>query len=286
MAIASPSARRIAILSSCGVVRHRRRIMNTRDQKATLHDQDNALEERIRAEIRLLLQQRTELARMEKQAALKERTMRVAHDIRNPLATIQAVCGSLILEAENSDQRDRLEVISNQVNELVSRLAGVVDGSRDLDEGPTLVDVGDLARSLVNLVRYQTREDLVFHLNFGAELRCRLPESGLTRSLYHLLWNAAEALSDRPGGEIHVTCLRNGTQLEIHVVDNGPGLPSELLEKGVRGLTTTRAGSGFGLSTVQRFVEGLSGRLAFRNREGAGAQVSMLLPADCCDLFP
>jgi nitrogen fixation/metabolism regulation signal transduction histidine kinase len=255
--------------------------MNIPDPQTTVREQDEVMRARILAEIRMLLRQRAELAQLEKVAAVREKTMRVAHDIRNPLAAIQAVCGSLIMETEDPGQRRRLEMISNQVDRLASALAGAVDGAREPDDEPVPIDLADLAQSLVNLLDYQTREDLGFRVRLGPNLACRLPQRGLTRSLYHLLRNAAEACAGRDSGKIVLDCRLDNPQLRIQVIDNGPGLPPDLLAGGLRAYATARPGRALGLCSVERFVNGLGGRLLLKNRQSGGACVTIVLPADC-----
>jgi signal transduction histidine kinase len=107
----------------------------------------------------------------------------MSHEIRNPLTTIQAVCGSLILETEDSEQLHRLYMISKQVDQLSSLL----NTELDLDERSTTIDLGDLSGSLVNLLQYQAREDLKIHLYLPSDPHCMLSIRALSRSLYHLL---------------------------------------------------------------------------------------------------
>jgi signal transduction histidine kinase len=249
--------------------------------QTTVPDQDAALRARIRSEIRPLLNQGAELACLEKAAAVQEKTMRVVHDIRNPLAAIQAVCDALILEAEDPGQRRRLEMVSEEVGHLATTLRGAVAGTQEPDDTPSPVDLADLARSLVNLLGYQTSEDVNFRIRLETSLACYLPRQGLTRSIHHLLLNAAEACTRRNGGEILLACRCVGTQLRIEVLDNGPGLPPDLLRRGLRSYAATRPGGALGLCSVERFAQGLGGRLLLANRERGGARAALVLPADC-----
>ncbi len=260
--------------------------MNIQTLDTMFCEQDIALRERIRTEVRELLSERETLADLEKEAAVRENTMRVAHDVRNPLATIGAICGSLILETQDPEQRERLQLISNQVDQLALALNTAVEGGDGTDDPPVSLNVGDLARSLVNLMQHQTADEVVFHLFLEPDLACRLPELGLTRSLYQLVRNAADALSGRPGGQVLVDCRKDGRCLEIRVLDNGPGLPRELIEGGLRAFSSARSGRALGLSSVERFALALGGHLEFSDSESGGAQVCLVLPMDCLDGAP
>jgi signal transduction histidine kinase len=255
--------------------------MHVPDPQTTVPDEDAVLRARIRSEIRPLLNQQAELDRLETVAAVQEKTMRVVHDIRNPLAAIQAVCDALILEEDDPGQRRRLEMVNDEVGHLNKTLRGALAGTQESDEEPSPVDVDDLARSLVNLLGYQNGEDVIVRTRLETDLRCHLPRQGLTRSIHHLLLNASEACMRGNGGEIDLDCRRDGTQLRIEVVDNGPGLPPDLLRRGLRSYAAVRPGSALGLCSVERFAQELGGSLLLANRENGGARVTIILPADC-----
>jgi C4-dicarboxylate-specific signal transduction histidine kinase len=80
----------------------------------------------------------------------------------------------------------------------------------------------------------------LFDIHLNHDLSCRLPPRGLTRSLYHLLQNAAEASMGRDDGRILLDCRRQGPRLDVSVMDNGIGLPPDLLRQGVRAYSAAR----------------------------------------------
>jgi C4-dicarboxylate-specific signal transduction histidine kinase len=249
------------------------------DPDKSVRAPDDALLECIRAEVRALLSQRSNLADSEKMAAVKEKTLRVAHDIRNPLATIQAVCSSLLLETEDPERRERLQWINNQVDRLASILSESVDGVTGPDEPPGSVNLGDLASSLVSLMQYQTDDDLVFRVQVEPGLCCRLPERGLYRSLYQLLRNATDAVTGQDNAQVQLACRRADARVEIEVADNGPGLPRQLVKEGLRAYSAVAPT--LGLSSVERFVHSLEGQLVLGVSATGGALVRMILPVPC-----
>jgi signal transduction histidine kinase len=253
--------------------------MNIPDPDKSVRAPDDTLHECIRTEVRALLSQSSDLAHLEKVAAVKEKTLRMVHEIRNPLATIQAICSSLLLETEDPEKRERLQLINSQVDRLASALSESVYGAKDPHGTPSFVDLGDLAASLVRLLQYQTDDDLVFRIEVEPSLRCWLPERALSRSLFALLRNATDAVTGQDGGQVHLACRQGDAHVEIEVTDNGPGLPPQLLKEGLRAYAA--AGSTLGLCSVERFVRSLDGRLLFAESETGGALVRMVLPVDC-----
>ena len=68
--------------------------------------------------------------------------------------------------------------------------------------------------------------------------------------------------------------------LFIQVQDNGPGLPDELLEKGLRAYASAQPGRALSLCSVERFTRNLNGRLELSNLEAGGARAAITLPLD------
>lgn len=255
--------------------------MNLPDPEASVPDHDGQLRERIRAEVKALLNQQRDLAHLEKTAMMQEKLMRVSHDIRNPLTTIQAVCSALILEMEDSEQIQRLQMISKLVDQLSAMLTGAVDQGRDHHDVMTLIDLTEMLHSMVNLLQYQSYGDIDIRLDLTPNLCCTLPPRAFSSSLYQLLYNALEATRHRHPGEVRVKCRNEADELQIHILDNGPGLPRELLETGLRAYASAHPGAALGLSSVERFASSLGGRLELKNHDTGGAWVSLLLPVEC-----
>jgi signal transduction histidine kinase len=93
--------------------------------------------------------------------------------------------------------------------------------------------------------------------------------------LVNLLYNAAEALQDRPGQKkIGITTSVAGEgsakSVQIEIRDNGPGVAEDKKEQlFTKRFTTKRKGHGIGLITCRKIVEAHNGRIAYRKEEGA-----------------
>ncbi len=251
--------------------------MNKSDAQTTPHD-GLGPSGWVRSEIGRLLQQRAGLAESEKSAAIEEKTRRVAHEIRNPLAAIQAVCSTLLLEIDDPEQRRGIKMISGQVEKIAAALSDAVDNRGEPHDPPQPVDVGETIRSLVDLVRYQLPEDLELETELAPDLVCSVPERGLTRSLYQLLRRSVESLAGRHDGRICLRCTRDDASLRIEVADNGPGLPAALVDQGLHALAAQDSDLALELNAISRLVRSRGGEIRFANPEGGGAAVLLSLP--------
>jgi signal transduction histidine kinase len=97
----------------------------------------------------------------------------------------------------------------------------------------------------------------------------------------NLLTNAAQALAGREGARIELVTERRGEQVVIHVGDNGPGIPPELLGRIWDPFFTTKEvgqGSGLGLSIVHGLVERHGGTIEVESTPGKGTTFTVTLP--------
>jgi nitrogen fixation/metabolism regulation signal transduction histidine kinase len=131
---------------------------------------------------------------------------------------------------------------------------------------------------LMTLVRYQIPDRITLTREIPDNLVCRLPDAMLRQALLNLLLNAQQAIGDLDGHIAVHAYVDDGT-LHLSVYDDGPGLPADLIESGIRTFVSHRAeGTGLGLSMVQRFVRAQGGVVKLSNREPHGACVTLNLP--------
>jgi two-component system, NtrC family, sensor kinase len=102
----------------------------------------------------------------------------------------------------------------------------------------------------------------------------------LSQVMINLLSNAAQALGRRgtPGGRVVVSLTDEGAHSRIAVVDDGPGMPPEVLEKAGTPFFSTRCdGTGLGLAQCRRLIEREHGEFTIDSKVGAGTTASIRL---------
>ncbi|HEY6869697.1 MAG TPA: DUF4118 domain-containing protein, partial [Novosphingobium sp.] len=211
----------------------------------------------------------------------------ISHDLRTPLAAMVGLADTLLLQppslsAEQQEvakaMKDEARRMSSQVGNLLdmARLqAGRVELKRDwrpLDEV-----VGCTLRSL----QAPLREHQV-----GTALADDLPllhidAALMERVLGNLLENAAKYTP--PGSRIEIGAAREGSDVEVWVADNGPGLPvgkeEEIFKKFERGQKESATpGIGLGLAICRAIIEAHGGHIRAENRHGGGARFVFTLP--------
>ena len=112
-----------------------------------------------------------------------------------------------------------------------------------------------------------------------AEARVLGDAAQLRQACWNLVLNASQAMGGR-AGEVTVGVQAMGSEVEIDVEDEGPGISvSDLPHLFEPFFTTKEGGTGLGLSTVQAIVRGHGGTLAVLNRDPHGARFSIRLPS-------
>jgi signal transduction histidine kinase len=247
------------------------------DLEAEHKDREYLLEQRVREATEALLEQSRELSRAERLAAVGAVSAGLAHELRNPLAGIQLACSKLQQKLEDSDQSQRIGAVIGELKRINHLLTEQVDAARHAPEPAVPSHIATTVRELLGLLRYQVPADINLRSEIDEDLQCLLPVAGLRQALLNLVLNAVQILGDK--GKVMITAGKENDQLNIRVIDDGPGFPEQMLRVGIRPFATGRAnGTGLGLAMVRRFVRDLDGELVLENRQPQGAQVMLSLP--------
>ncbi len=202
----------------------------------------------------------------------------LAHEIRNPVASL---AGALDLLADESDPSEREEIIKlarGRLNQMRILLDDTLRLARPI-EGPTEpIDVHDLIQSALHELRMDAQfEDM--EIDFPAPEAPIIvgahPEP-LRQAMINLVLNAAQAQEGR--GRIQILLEPLARHVIIRVADEGPGIPAEARQRVFSPFYTTRSeGTGLGLAFVRRVVDAAGGDLAVENVK-RGACIRLELP--------
>jgi signal transduction histidine kinase len=212
----------------------------------------------------------------------------IAHEINNPVNSLVNTLGpleeSLRLRLGGSvpdDVREMLGVISRGAD----RTKAIVQALHSYSRGDSerLVEV-DLHRGLdesLELLRHHLKQGITVERKYGQVGRVRGFAGQLQQVFMNLLTNAAQALGEN--GEIVIETARVGKDVVIKIVDDGPGIPPDVLPRIFDPFFTTKEvgkGSGLGLSIVHGIVERHGGRIDVDSSVGRGTTFTVTLPQD------
>jgi signal transduction histidine kinase len=218
-------------------------------------------------------------------AALGTLAANLAHEIRNPLNSINLNLELLEEDLELQDRDVGASVASTRRE--VGRLASLVSdflayarpSSPDFEEllvAPLLQDVCDFLRA--------EARSLGVHLKLGAELpkaSVTSDESQLRQVLLNLVLNAIQAVAGLEAERRVVELTAESADHEVSLVvrDRGQGIPeNEMAQVRKAFYTRRRGGTGLGLAIAERFVEAHGGRIELDNLDPFGFEARIVLP--------
>jgi signal transduction histidine kinase len=229
----------------------------------------------------------TKLAAEEKQRLLSRLLGRLAHEIRNPLSSldihVQLLEEDLAHVAPETKEKlsGRLEIIHGELH----RLENIVKQFLRL-AGPSGLDLGtvDPHKVIGHVCELLRPEAAARKIEMAIHLPNNLPSvmadaDQLIQALLNLLINGLQAVG--PGGRVELRARRADEWLIIEVRDSGPGLPPEKLSGIFEPYYTTKPeGSGIGLWIAQQIIIGHAGTIQAANAPGGGAVFTVRLPLE------
>ena len=224
------------------------------------------------------------IAAFERRAATGDLLMRVAHEVRNPLAAVQAAAESLGLDAAADPDRTMLvDIIREQVHRLSTLMSDLLHVARPSPTSERRREsLVSFCRDAVDAWRRNpAREprEVTLRAPAGDELPVLIQRQRIEQVLVNLLDNAADHSPD--GSPIVVELARRLPDIaRVRAIDRGAGLPADGVDRMFEPFFTTRAsGTGLGLTIARGIVEDHGGRIsAWRNEPPPGLTVEFTLP--------
>ena len=217
--------------------------------------------------------------RNERLAALGVVAAGLAHEIRNPLASMSGSIELLRASLPERAEEARLMSIVLRETERLNRL--ISDFLLFARPAPPKFQPVDLKGAVARTLEVFRNDPVARQLEIDAQvpggLVVRCDEEQLRQILLNLLLNAGQAMEGR--GRVTLSAEVKGGEAHLLVTDDGPGMDAETARRIFDPFFTTRSeGTGLGLSTVHRLVEGQGGRISVQTAEGAGTTFVVTLP--------
>jgi len=272
-----------------GVMSSRARLALTAEKHARL-EREQAYED-LKAKTQLLFEMEEQLRRSERLAALGRMSAGLAHEIRNPLASIKTSVEMLEEQVSEEPGRfassrrvDLLQVLGEETDRLNRILTEFlrfarVEAQQDAETTAECV-IGDVLLSTISLMQHDMDAAAIVIDSGQGELETTvsIAEDHLCQILLNLMLNACDAMAD--GGTIGVRVV--GDRLEavtLSVEDTGHGIPSDVANAVFDPFFSTKEGGvGLGLSIVARLLEASGGGIELDRSSDTGARFLVTLP--------
>lgn len=247
----------------------------------------------------LVIQDLTDIKRIEKEmqrveglAMIGELAAGIAHEIRNPMASISGSIQMLRegIELEKDDINNRLmEIIMREVNRLNHLVNDFLRYARPQKVNMATFDLCELIRDSLALFKNTggLTDKITVETSLKEPIHLESDPEQVKQILWNLFLNARDAMPTGGTLAIEAKAFRNPEitpsdprMVELIIRDTGTGFSEKARENlFIPFFTTKEEGSGLGLATVKRIIEGLKGQVYGTNHEEGGAQITIILPA-------
>lgn len=229
----------------------------------------------------------SQLSHSERLASLGILAAGVAHEVNNPLASVLAAVEALRRRLVRSgvgvsqDVETLLDVLERETSRVRTISDKLMLLAQPYSEAPVWVDLNRAVEDTATLLRYQMEKQRIeLELELDPAL-CSIHarESGVRGVCMNLMMNAVQAMPE--GGLLTVRTRSGPSGVLLEVLDTGPGIPSEHMDRIWDPFFTTKPtgkGTGLGLSIAQRVVARHGGSIHAENRPGSGARFTVELP--------
>ena len=220
-----------------------------------------------------------QVKRADRLSAIGQLVAGLAHEIRNPLASIDGAAEVMLAADHPEDVRtETMSIIRKECARLNRLLTNLLDFARPRNPEWSAVDVPKVLDSVIDLVKHSAGKGIRFSRNTPDLLPPLLAdEEQITQVVLNLTINAAQATPE--GGEILVSARERDNGVLIQVRDEGIGISPGNLDKIFDPFFTTKeSGTGLGLSVVHQIVGQLGGTVNVEKNADRGMTFSLFFP--------
>lgn len=222
------------------------------------------------------------LVKANKLSALGELASSIAHEIKNPLISIQGFARRI----GTTEDRDKLEKYAKFIEQEADRLSQVLTkllGFSRMDEPKKdLLDMNEIVDDTVMFMEHHLTR--FKNVELSIEKNSSLPMVSVDKihvqqTMVNIILNAAQAMPE--GGQIRIRTGANDQYVFIAISDTGMGIKEEDLENIFEPFFTTKEkeqGTGLGLSLCKRLIEANAGKIEVDSKVGKGTTFTIMIP--------
>ena len=219
----------------------------------------------------------------------------VAHEIKNPLASISIYLQLMdkMMEKNGSMTREEakkyLDVVSEEVDRINKIAVDFLFAVKPMKVNLAICNINDIVKKNVSVVSAELEQKgIVLNLHLAVSLPKVLADCTLIQqSILNLINNAMQAMpEDRKDPEITVSTFMEDDMVKICVADNGCGMTEEQMSKIFEPYYTTKSsGTGLGLTVLFKIMKQHEGDVTVHSTPGKGSEFTLQIPVPSTERF-
>lgn len=226
--------------------------------------------------------------RTEKLAAMGETAANLAHEIRNPLGSIELFASLLIKDLKEKKNRDRASHIIKSVRDMDNKISNLLLFARDRKPPMKKVNVHNALKEIIAFSeQIIQKENILLTVNYEDADPIITGNAEMLKQIFlNMMLNAMQAMPK--GGNLYIETRFSdgnygegdrGSTVEIKFMDTGCGIPDENIKKIFDPFFTTKGkGAGLGLAIVHNIVDIHGGSIDVENNKGGGTVFNITFP--------
>jgi two-component system sensor histidine kinase PilS (NtrC family) len=233
---------------------------------------------------------RESLEKSRRLAFIGEMAAGMAHEIRNPLASMSGSIQMLSRDLSHNETNEKLmQIILRGKDQLESFLKDFLRMARPAPGVCEEIDLRDMIRDVLDSLRFvpDWHEPVQIDLHLKDDpLSIHMNRTEGRQVLWNVILNAVQAMPEGGALTVEARCCRKDERdgVEIRIHDTGCGIEKSRLPKIFEPFYTTRyMGTGLGLAVVSRILEGYQGKIDIQSEPGKGTTCTIWFP---CRIFP
>jgi signal transduction histidine kinase len=224
------------------------------------------------------------LVQSEKMAAFGQLGAGIAHEVKNPLAGILGLTQLCLLEAEKATtQFDNLALIEKETKRCKTIIENLLKFSRQEKVAFDRIEINRVVEDAIAIVNHQMGiHQVKLHKKLAPDLPLVWGNANQIQQVFlNLMINAQQAMDGNPGKVSLTTACLDSVNVQIQIIDNGPGIAEEHQAKIFEPFYTTKTsdkGTGLGLSVSYGIVKEHKGDILISSKSGEGTTFTIILP--------
>jgi len=257
---------------------HEYHMTDTNLAESHLYNKESMLFTKISEQINAEKKAQDRVIRSEKLSTAGELAASIAHELRNPLAVVNAYL-QMIDKMDNFDNtlKKYLKTINEQIEKIEWISGEFLALAKPIIEKITNINILIMFEDIKMIMNAQAATngiDIIIDMKDNIMIDC--DQDKIKQVLINLVKNSIEAMSC---GKITLTATNMSNVVRIYVIDNGPGIPEDILNKlGQPFMTTKEGGTGLGLLICEKIIDGHNGTLIVDTEVGRGTTFTISLP--------